>query len=294
MSSVASGVASVTVTRRRRMRVNGTELACVDQGRGVPVVFVHGSSSDHRLWESQRKAISRHFRYVAYDQRYFGTAPWPDDGTGFSPQAQIDDLVAVLRALDAGPAHLVGWSMSADAVLGVALGHPSLVRSAFLYEPSLRGLVLDPEQATRVRADFRAAIEPALAAFRSGEPAAAVRLFMDGVNDRAGSFDAMSERLRCMAEDNTRTLALQFAAPPPPKITPRDLRGLGIPVAIACGGRTRLCYRIVAYAASRCLRHKRWAVIPGARHLWPAQEPVAFTTALLDFLRNLPAGAAVK
>ena len=127
------------------VRVNDVTLACMAQGSGVPVIFVHGSNSDHRLWEPQRASVARRFRYIAYDQRYFGTARWPDDGAGFSPQVQIDDLAALLGTLNAGPAHLVGWSMSADAILGVAMRHPALVRSVFLHEPSLRGLALGQE-----------------------------------------------------------------------------------------------------------------------------------------------------
>lgn len=266
------------------VRVNGTTLACMAQGRGAPVVFVHGASSDHRLWEPQRTAIARHFRYIAYDQRYFGTAQWPDGGAGFSPQVQIDDLVALLGALAAGPAHLVGWSMSADAILGAAMRHPRLVRSVFLHEPSLRGLVLDPERDQRVRADFRSAIAPALPAMRGGDLAAAVRMFMDGVNDQPGTFDALPDRLRRMAAENARTLPLQFATPPL-RISCRDLYELDIPVTITCGDRTRPCYRIVAGATSQCLRHARLITVPGAGHLWPVQAPAAFNIALLDFLR---------
>lgn len=280
---VASGSDRSPATKQ--LHVNGVALTYATQGRGAPVVFVHGSNSDHRLWEPQREAIARHFRYVAYDQRYFGTAPWPDDGAGFSPQAQIDDLAALLRALDAGPAHLVGWSMSADAVLGVAMRHPGLARSVFLHEPSLRGLALDPEPSARVHADFSNAIAPALAALRIGDPAMAVRMFMGGVNDQISVADALPEWLQRMAADNARTLPLQFTAPAPPRITCRDLQGLDIPVAITCGEQTRACYRIVAEAASRCLRHARLSVIPGARHLWPVQAPSAFNAALLDFLR---------
>jgi hypothetical protein len=38
----------------KRVRVNGTELSYVEQGRGTPVVFVHGSAGDWRIWENQR------------------------------------------------------------------------------------------------------------------------------------------------------------------------------------------------------------------------------------------------
>lgn len=267
------------------IQVDGATLVYMAQGRGVPVVFVHGSNSDHRLWEPQREAVARHFRYIAYDQRYFGTTHWSDDGASFSPQVQIDDLAALLGALAAGPAHLVGWSMSADAVLGVAIRHPGLVRSVFLHEPSLRGLVLDSERSKRVRADFRSAIAPALSAMCDGDLAASVRMFMDGVNDQTGTFDSLPDWLQRMAADNARTLPLQFAASPSPGISCRDLYELDIPVTITCGEQTRACYRIVAGAASQCLRHARLIMIPGARHLWPVQAPAAFNAALLDFLR---------
>ena len=270
-----------------RLHVNGVTLNGAMQGRGAPVVFVHGSGSDHRVWEPQRAAISREFHFVACDQRYFGTGPWPDDGAAFSPRTQIDDLAAIVRALDAGPAHLVGWSMSADAVLGVALEHPALVRSAFLHEPSLRGFELDADEAARVREDFRAAIAPASAALRGGELEAAVRLFLDGVNGLSGAFDALPGWLQRMSTDNARTLPLQLAAPPPPRITSRDLQALEIPVAITCGEQTRNCYRTLARAAVRCLRHARLIEIPGARHLWPAQQPADFSARLLDFLREV-------
>lgn len=276
------------------MQVNGAALAYVAQGRGAPVVFVHGSSSDHRLWEPQREAVARHFRYIAYDQRYFGTANWPDGGASFSSQVQIDDLAGFLGSLDVGPAHLVGWSMSGDAILGVAMRYPGLVRSAFLHEPSLRGLVLDPERIKRVREDFRSVIVPALAAMCDCDLAAIVRMFMDGVNNQAGTFDALPDWLQRMATDNVRTLPLQFAAPPPPRITCRDLYELDIPVTITCGDQTRTCYRIVAGAASQCLRHARLITIPGARHLWPVQAPAAFNATLLDFLRAWHPGQSLR
>ena len=63
-----------------------------------------------------RSAIRPHGmpRYIAYDQRYFGPAPWPDDGKHFSLATHANDLAAFLRQLDVGPAHHVGWSYGAE------------------------------------------------------------------------------------------------------------------------------------------------------------------------------------
>jgi pimeloyl-ACP methyl ester carboxylesterase len=252
-------------------------------GQGAPVVFVHGSNSDHRVWEPQRKAVARHFRYVACDQRYFGRGDWADDGCGFSVQRQIDDLIGLLETLDGGPAHLVGWSSSGDAILGVAMRQAQRVRSVLLHEPTLRGLDLPEPSGEQVRTDFRSMIAPALRAMADGDLASAVRCFMDGVNDQVGTFDALPPWLRRMAAENARTLPLQFAAAPPPRIRRADLRELDVPVTITCGEQTRACFRIVAEVASQNLRNGRLLVIPQARHLWPVQAPHAFNAALMKF-----------
>src|SRR3989442_6658529 len=55
-----------------------------EQGTGPPVIFVHGAWMDLRYWEPQRQAIAMQYRFIAYTQRYHGTAPWPDAGPQYS------------------------------------------------------------------------------------------------------------------------------------------------------------------------------------------------------------------
>ena len=45
-----------------KRRVSGVTLEVVEKGSGDPVVFVHGSASDHRTWEAQVGQFSRSFR----------------------------------------------------------------------------------------------------------------------------------------------------------------------------------------------------------------------------------------
>ena len=53
--------------------MNGVELTYLEQGRGAPVVFVHGATLDYRAWEGQREAVAQRYRYIALRLRYFGT-----------------------------------------------------------------------------------------------------------------------------------------------------------------------------------------------------------------------------
>lgn len=267
-----------------QMRLPGTSLAYVDEGAGEPVVCLHPASSDHRAWEAQREIFARRCRFIALDLRYFGTAPWPDEGGNFSVATFAADLADCIRALDAGPVHLVGWSYSGGTILTLATRQPELVKSLFVFEPAIATFVADPA-AARLAADDRQAIfGPAAKASAAGDQAAAVEAFMDGANGQPGSFAALPAAVRAMMLDNARMLPLLFAAPPPPPISCEQLGQLRMPAAIARGELTRPFYRICADAASRCIPGCRTIVVPGARHLWPAQDPAAFNATLLDWL----------
>jgi pimeloyl-ACP methyl ester carboxylesterase len=112
-----SETGSVGAPALKQATVNGVTLRYLEQGTGAPVIFVHGAIADHRIWDAQRDPTARKYRYIALDQRYYGPAPWPDDGKHFSVATHANDLAAFLRQLDVGPAHLVGWSYGADVVL---------------------------------------------------------------------------------------------------------------------------------------------------------------------------------
>ena len=121
----------------KKMTVNGTTLSYVEQGQGVPVVFVHGAFSDLRAWEPQREAVARSYRYVAYTQRSFGTDSWPESGAQYSETIHAEDLVAFIRQLKAGPVYVVGRSYGANIAMRMALQHPELVRALFVQEPAI-------------------------------------------------------------------------------------------------------------------------------------------------------------
>src|SRR5215475_13836460 len=85
------------------VEINGVRLQFVEQGSGEPMVFVHGAPGDRRAWEPVREGIATKYRFIAYNQRYFGTEPWPDDGKNFSVPTFADDLTAFIKSFNAGP-----------------------------------------------------------------------------------------------------------------------------------------------------------------------------------------------
>ena len=117
------------------MEVNGATLEYVAQGEGQPVVFVHGSISDLRVWNAQREAVAAEFEFIAYTRRYFGEQPWPDEGEDFGDATQAADLAAFVQRLGRGPVHMVTHSGGGGVGTLAALQRPDLFRSIVHFEP---------------------------------------------------------------------------------------------------------------------------------------------------------------
>jgi pimeloyl-ACP methyl ester carboxylesterase len=103
------------------------------------VVLVHGVSGHAGAWVGVGAglAASGGFRPLAVDLRGHGQSQWSPDHE-YSTLAHVDDLLAVLDALDLAQVSLVGSSWGALVALGFAHAHPSRVRRLVLVdiEPS--------------------------------------------------------------------------------------------------------------------------------------------------------------
>ena len=103
---------------------DGGRLAYRDAGRGPLVVLLHGGFLDHRQWNAQLAALPARYRVVAPDARGHG-----DSTNAEAPFRHTDDVAALIRHLDAGPAVLIGVSMGAATATDTALEHPGLARA---------------------------------------------------------------------------------------------------------------------------------------------------------------------
>jgi len=111
-------------------RVNGIDMYYVDAGHGPPILWIQGLGAEHTAWSAQLARFGAEFRCIAPDSRDVGRS-----SRATAPYTLADvaaDYAALLRALDAGPAHVVGLSLGGAVAQRLALDHPELVRSLTL------------------------------------------------------------------------------------------------------------------------------------------------------------------
>jgi pimeloyl-ACP methyl ester carboxylesterase len=269
----------------RYLRVNGVELAYIEQGTGAAVIFVHGAFSDLRIWEAQRPAVAQQYRFIAYNQRYHGTDPWLDAGQRYGAATHAADLAALIRQLNAGPVSLVAHSYGGIIATMVALDHPDLVRSLTLAEPGFRALLVDLPKAELALDELGEAGATIRTAVKAGDAVQATKLAFEWVNKQgAGAFDTQPQALRQMFLDNARTFPLLLSAPPPPAISCATLGRVQAPTLVIAGAHTQRYYALISEGIVRCLPGTRLVTIPEATHPMFVQQPAAFNAVLVPFL----------
>jgi 2-(acetamidomethylene)succinate hydrolase len=129
--------------RTHRIDTGRITLNVREVGEGPVAIFLHGITSNAAVWDPIILDLKSDFRCLAVDQRGHGLSDKPE--TGYSAKDLAEDVLALIRTLNAGPALLVGHSLGArNAVVAATMG-PELVRSvvAVDFTPYIETEVLD-------------------------------------------------------------------------------------------------------------------------------------------------------
>ena len=271
-----------------KIRANGVELTVVEEGRGDPVIFVHGSLADYRTWHLQVSGFSQKFRAISYSRRCHYPNPWTDYPQDYSIFAERDDLLALLKALEIKkPVHLIGSSYGAFVCALLARDHPELVRSLVLGEPPILSLLVENELISAQRAKFESKIkESALLPLQKENYTAGVKGFIDTVMGE-GTFDGLSSESKEKMLGNARTLKYEVTTPERDPFTSSGVRKIALPTLVARGEHSPLMFQLISQELMKYLPRSRLATIPGASHLIHAQNPRVYDETVLSFLSQV-------
>lgn len=268
--------------------VNGVDLAYIEDGQGVPVVFVHGAIADYRYWETQREAIAQRYRFIAYSMRYHEPNRWTDDGAQYSIPTHVADLAAFIRSLNAGRVHLVGLSYGGAIAGYFALEHQDLIKTLTLADASVASLIADLPQAKAVFAERAQMMSRAKEAIKNGGDLEGAKVLLDYALGEENAYDTDAQVDRELFSSNAKTLGPLIAAKPPPPIDCAKASTIRVPTLILAGEHTLSYYSMVDAEWARCIPRSESGVIPAADHMMNVRNPSAFNEAVLSFLTRHP------
>jgi pimeloyl-ACP methyl ester carboxylesterase len=114
--------------------VNGTRIFYKIEGKGHPLVLIHGFSLDTRMWADQILTFSKRYRIIRYDRRGFGKSGV--NQTGFT---EVEDLYELLRHLGVRSCYVLGMSQGGGIARDLTLDHPEMVDALILQDTSVKG-----------------------------------------------------------------------------------------------------------------------------------------------------------
>ena len=279
---------SATTPQGQRVHANGIDIHYLEQGRGEPLVLLHGGVvSTNPIWTGAPVAyaghmdtLAEHFRVIAPDTR--GCGRTAHDGGPISFDLLADDVASLIGALGLERPLIAGFSEGAITATVLGIRQPHAVR-AIVNDAGFDAF--DPDAPTiammrQILGGSPDATEPdpdaAARGFEASEQMRPMFELMKRDQDEGQGEGHWREYLRLSWDRTTQ----------PPGYTYNDLTKLTVPTLILTGDRDEFCTVEQAVSAYRQLPDGELAVLPGHGHYIP---PTAVQSTVEFFSRRLAA-----
>ncbi len=257
--------------------VNGIDLYYEMHGKGTPLMLIAGLASDSQSWQPVIKDLSRHFLVVTPDNRGVGrTTP---QNIEMSIQQIGDDCVALMKHLGLSSVHLLGHSMGGFVGLDVAERYPDSVNKLILVGTSS----INSKRNNGLFADWASSLESGM------DPELWFRNIFYWIFSK-----------RFFENDTTVKNAVRFAIEypyPQSAIAFRNqvkaialydgsehLSGINAKTLVLNGKEDLIFSAQESAALARAIPKANCLVIDNAAHSIHMEQPLSFTSNVLDFL----------
>jgi esterase len=255
------------------VHVNGVRLYYEEHGQGPAILCVHGTGGSALMWGAAVPELARLGRVVVYDRRGCTRSQRPDPYDKTSVAEHADDAAALLEALGAVPAAVIGRSYGGEIATDLALRYPERVRALVLLEGAALGLSAAAaawEESLRQRVVVAAADNPATV----GE-----RFIRAVLGDAA--WDGFPAPVRQMFADNGPAIVAEVTGGSLP-VDQAALATIDQPTLLVAAAHSPEAFRQVTDVMATAMPTSRTFIVEGGHLIDPADP------AVLSFLEELP------
>lgn len=258
--------------------INGISLAYDDQGKGLPIVFLHAFPLNRTMWAQQEADLSAQFRTITIDLRGHGESDAPL--WRYTLDQATDDVRALLDHLSIPQALFVGLSMGGYILLAF---HRK-------YADRVKGMVLADTRAQADTAEGREGrFQMAQIAYKQG-PSAIADLMLPKLlsPETIQSRPEIVQRVRTMIEGNQMSgiVGDLMAMTERPDSMPL-LKQIACPTQIIVGELDQATPPADAKLMADQIPHAKLALIPNAAHLANIEQPEMFSAIVGEFAASV-------
>jgi len=263
--------------------VNGYPMIYQDRGSGTPLVLVHGSLCDYRVWRFQSEPFAQAHRVINVSLRHYYPEPWDGVGADFSFTQHADDLAVLFTKLELGKVHLLGHSRGGAVAIELAKKHPELLRSLMLADPAAKLEIPETPESAKALA-FRSALYANLRKeVTKGNIEGGTARFMDDLNG-AGAWSRMP---RSVQERMIQNVWTAMVDDPVPLTKDEELRKLTLPILTLTGEKSPPMFGLLLNEMRKRGNFPAPIVIGSAAHAMNTENPNMFNDSVLQFTKKV-------
>jgi pimeloyl-ACP methyl ester carboxylesterase len=252
---------------------DGTAIAFERQGKGAPLVLVHGTTGTGKRWAPVLPLLAGRFTVLCIDRTGRGES---GEHPSYAIEREFEDVAAVIDSFGE-PVNLLGHSFGAICALEASLRTQRL-RKLVLYEPPM------PTPGAQVFP--RGSIDRMQSMLDAGDKEAVLTVFFREVN---GMPPAEFEKFRTSPAWPARvalahTLPREIRAVESYRFEASRFAAMNTPALLLLGGESPPYFRAAIEAIASALPDARTRVLPGQRHVAMDTAPQLFAQEVLAFL----------
>jgi pimeloyl-ACP methyl ester carboxylesterase len=264
------------------LHVNGYDMAYLEVGQGPPLLCVHGSLCDFRIWSAVLGPLTQRHRVIAVSLRHFFPEHWDGVGDTYSIVQHVADVIAFIEQLDTGPVDLMGHSRGGHVAFRVAGRRPELLRRLILAEPGGElDATLDPA-ASPGPSPLAARIAASAEIIAAGDIDGGLTLFINAL-EGPGAWARLPATPKQLLRDNAMTLIGQVRDQRPP-FSRADAEAIKTPTLFIGGANTKGALPHVLHTLAAHVPNSKTVMIPNTTHPMFEQAPQKYCEIVLEFL----------